>query len=426
MRRPLAVPALAVLASTSPYSACAQGLGAGWVFGGVPELSRSDVAGNRSEPDLEVAPDRFGPFLLASRLAVITGYDGNVFNTPAARSDGVLLLTPEMALSLDDPRRTLALSVSGRLRRFANQESENSEEFRLAGRSGLPITNNLSFALSADLARRIEPRSSSGGALDAREPASYDRISAAPILTFDLGRLQLQAGAGYQRVTFNPLAAGDGGRLSQAFRDMRSHGAKVRLAYDLSGFLSVVASIAGEEHASIRPAQGRERDFREGSVALGLEGEVTPLFHVELALGYQDRNYGNAFYRDFAGASFSVQAEWYCTPLLTTKLVASRAFRNSGNPEVPAILEDTLAISAYYDPTRRLRISGAMEMRWDRYRDVASEARRSRIELQVQYRLDRHVSVSGQLYRTQQDVSGARLVNPYTSLGAGVGIVWTP
>ncbi|WP_162528410.1 outer membrane beta-barrel protein [Novosphingobium sp. BW1] len=409
-----------------PVGVQAQSLGAGWALDGTPSLDRPGVAGNRIEPGFEATPLHVGSFLLEPRISAIWGYDGNVFNEPDARRDAALVVAPRLNVALDDSRHRVNVVLSGRLRRFALTGTENSDAYGARGNGGFALGPNVQFDVTLEAARQIEPRSSSGAAINAREPVSYHGLGGDAGLQFDLGRLRLSARAGYRRVSYNDLDLRDGDTRDQSFRDTQAVSADLRIAYDLSGFLSTFVQARGDTRHSFRAAPEQARDSRGGAITAGIKGEIMPLVSLEVSAGYQVRDYDNPDFRDFQGVGFALEGEWYTTPLLTMQLRAERRFRNSGNREVAGILADTLTATVFYDPTRRLRLSFAGEVARDNYRDVSTRARRVRADLQVQYRINRHVALAGQIYWRDQHVTGTPLVNAFTAFGAGLGLTITP
>ena len=409
-----------------PAGLHAQSLGAGWALDGTPSLDRPGVAGNRIEPGFEATPLHVGSFQLEPRISAIGGYDGNVFNEPDARGDAALVVAPRLDVALDDPRHRVNVVLSGRLRRFARTGTENSDAYGARGNAQFALGPDMQFAVTLEAARQIEPRSSSGAAINAREPVSYQRLGGEAALQFDLGRLRVSGGAGVRRVSYNDLDLRDGNTRDQSFRDTRALSADLRIAYDLSGFLSAFVVARGDTRHSFRAAPDQARDSRGGAITAGIKGEIAPLVSVEASAGYQVRDYENPDFRDFQGVGFALEGEWYATPLLTFQVRGERRFRNSGNRDVAGILADTFTATVFYDPTRRLRLSLAGEVARDNYRDVTTRAWRLRTDVEIQYRLNRHIALAGQVYWRDQHVSGAPLVNAFTAFGAGLGLTITP
>ncbi|HKT85071.1 MAG TPA: outer membrane beta-barrel protein [Novosphingobium sp.] len=402
--------------------AFAQAIGASSSIVIDPELARNDVAGARIDPAFQRDPIRVGPLFAQAGFSVVGGYESNVFNRPQAESDAVVSLAPRLTLQADLPRHDLSFAAVGRLRRFARQQSENSEEFGLNGKGQLDLAEQQAMLASIDYSHEIEPRSSVGSVADAAEPASFRRFASEFGARLQFGALRLVPQVGFRRADYVPLELAQGGAVNQSFRNTRTFHGELSIEYDFTGFVSGFASGSVSDVDSPDAPAERRRDSRSYSVSVGLRGDLSPLIFGEIGVGYQARHYKLPRYRDFEGATFRADVQWYLTPLVTLRLQAARAFENSGNPLVAGILSDKATISAYYDPLRNLRISLSGSCDVNKYREVSTRAFRASVRLQAQYLVNRSLSIGAYTSFLRQNVRGQPIVNEFTSFGAGIGM----
>lgn len=410
----------------APTLAWAQAVGAGTSIVIEPQLDRGDVAGSRVEPGYQPRPIPVGPVLAQPGLAVVGEYESNVFNRPDARSDAVAMVMPSLILRTDLPRHEVKLSGAGTVRRFARYRTENSEEFALDADGRLDLGARQAVKASVDVSHLIEPRSSVGSVPDAAEPVSYERLGTSLGAGIDFGKFHLSPMAGYERVDYDPVTLTGGGKADQSFRDTRALRGEVRIDYDLSGLTSAFVSGSYEGLKSTSAPEPLRRDSRGYTVLAGLRGQLSRVISGEVGLGYQSRDYVLANYRDFGGPTYRADLQWYVTPLMTLRAQASRIFRNSGDRRVGGILTDAFTLSAYYDPLPSLRLSAEADLEHGDFGDVDTRTWRKALRLQAQYRIGPGVSLGGYLRFLRQDVSGQRLVYPFTAFSAGVGITVTP
>ena len=410
----------------APAQARAQAVGAGTSIVIAPRLDRSDAAGARIEPAFQPQPVPLGPVLALPSLSVAGGYDGNVFNRADAQAASLAMIMPSLDLRANLPRHDFGLSAAGTLRRFSRYRSENSEEYRVAGHGRLDMGPGQTIKASADAAHLIEPRSSAGSVADAAEPVSYRRLAAEFGAGLTFGALRFAPGLRYVRTDYDAVSLSGGGKADQSFRDTRTLRGEVRIDYDLSGLVSVFAAASCEDLDSPSAPADERRDAHSRTAVAGVRGAITPVISGEVSLGYQSRDYALPAYRDVAGMTFRGDLQWYVTPLVTLRLQGSRTFRNSGNRQAGAILTDSFLLSAYYDPLRNLRLSASAGLERGDFGDVATRSWRTSLRVRAQYRLNRSLSIGGYVRFVRQDVSGPRLVNAFTSLGAGLGVTVTP
>ncbi|WP_395393862.1 outer membrane beta-barrel protein [Novosphingobium sp. BL-8A] len=425
MKRGLVRLAMASGAALVPGAALAQNGATSAAIVIDPSLTRDDVAGTRTEPDLKQRPIAIGPLFGLPSLSVSGGFESNVFHRPSARSDFVATISPGFDLRYDEGRDSAELQGQATVRRFARFISENSEEFAVDFRNRLELDRASAFTARAGYARLIEPRSSAGSVPDAAEPVSFGRFGAQAGLRAGLGRLSLEPEAAFERLAYSPVKLESGGVADQSFRDTRTiHGA-MTIAYDFSGF-SLFVQGTGDHVESVSAPADKLRDANALSLAAGVRGTITSLLSGELAVGYQSRDYKSPLFGDYRGATFHADVQWFVTPLVTLRAQADREFRNSGNPRVAGVLASMGTLSAYYDLLRQLRLSFEGSFEVDRYRGAGTRATRKFLRGQAQYRLSRRISLGTSLSWLRQDVRGDSLVPEFSTLRAAVGLTVTP
>lgn len=426
MKRGLVKFMISSAAAIVPVGVSGQEIGAGTSIVIAPELARDDVAGGRSEPAYRPVPVLAGPFFVQPRLSLVTGYESNVFNRPGTSPAAVFTAMPSLEARANLPRHALNLSAAGTVRRFSRYRSEDSEEFALNADGRLDLASQQVLTTQVDYAHLIEPRSSTGTVANSAEPVSYDRLRTEIGSRFQFGNLHISPNVAFQRVDYQPVSTTGGAQLDQRFRDTRSLQGAIRIDYDLSGFASVFVSGGyGEVTSTAAPAAIR-RDSRNPVALAGIRGDLSPVIWAEIAMGYSSRNYETDVYRDFKGFTYQADLQWYVTPLMTLRAQADRSFRNGGNPQVAGILADELTVSAFYDPTRSLRVSASVSIERDNYRETATRAWRTSARLQAEWRLNRRLSLGSYARLLRQDVSGPLIVNDFTTLRIGLGITLTP
>lgn len=420
---PLALAAGALLV---PGSAVAQEIGETSSITVSPQLYRGDVAGARSEPEFSSAPLLVGPVFIEPAISVVGGYDSNVFNRTAEQGAAVATVTPVLRVRTNAPRHEARFSAVGHLRRFSRFHSENSEEFQLRGEGRLDLIDRHTVSGSVGFARSIEPRSSAGSVLGAEEPVSFERASAALDANIVLGALRISPGAALTQVDYAPVDLIGGGSADQSYRNSRTVAGNLSVGYDLHGWLTAFTELNYSDVNSTSAPAALSRDSTNISLVAGVQGDITPVISGELGVGYRWRDYALPRFLDFGGATYRADVQWYVTPLVSLRLQARQEFRNSGDPVIPGILSNQVGGSAYYDPLRNLRLAASATYEDNKYRETDTRARRASVRVQAQYWLDRHLSVGAFASALDQNVSGAPLVRPFTSLSAGLGLTLKP
>jgi len=418
--------ALVASALIAPCAAFGQELSGTGAISISADLSRSDVAGSRVEPEFAPTPIVAGPLILSPSLSSAISYDTNVFNRTEEQGDGVLYLVPRLIARANTQRHLFQITANGRIRRFAEYQTENSEEFEVGGEIRYDLSERNSIFTQARYAHLIEQRSSVGTIANADEPVAYDRIDGELGTRLSFGSLNVTPSVRLARETYQDLDLTTGGAIDLSFRDLRSAGANLSVGYEFSPLVSVFTTLRYTDQNSINPTANLRRAAQDYSVVGGIRGEITPLLVAELSAGLRKRDYDEPEFRDFDGFTYGADVEWYPTQLLTFTLKADQTFRNSANPLVAGILSNRVTATGYYDVLRNLRISTAIGFESNDYRDLDTDATRASLQLQAQLQLNRNISVGAFSSVSRQTVSGAALVQPYTSFTTGIGISLTP
>ena len=408
-----------------PVTAWAQDIGDTTSIVIAPQLTRSDVAGGRIEPEFTPEPIRAGPLVIDASVSLAAGYDTNVFDRPDGQGDAVALITPRVRLRADTARHLLQLTGIGHVRRFASTSSENSEEFDLRAQTRLDLAERQSVFANASWGREIEARSSAGTTINADEPVSFSRVAAQLGADVELGRLWVRPVANIDETDYSSLEI-NGTTTDLSFRNTRNYGGNLAVGYKFSELFAAFGEGSYSETESLDAAPGAQRDASDKSVLAGVRGEVSPLVSAEVAIGYRQRDYELAQFRDYEGATYRANVQYFLTPLITLQFQASQSFLNSGNALVAGILSNRASVTGYYDPLRNLRLSTTVAYEHNEYRETDTVARRPSMRMAAQFQANRHMSLGIFAGLRRQDVSGTPLVQEFTSFSSGVGITLTP
>lgn len=426
MKRHVRLLAFSVGLLAVPGTAMAQDIGDNSAIVIAPQLAREDAAGARFEPEFSPQPILSGPLVINASLSMAGGYDTNVRDADDSEGDAVATLTPRIQLRANTQRHLAQITAIGNFRRFTSLSTENSESYALTAQTRLDFADNNSVFANGGFRQEIEPRSSLGTIADAAEPVSYRRVEGQIGAQWAFGALSLRPSAHFEESDYADLDLLTGTSTDQSFRDTRRLGGDLAIGYQLSGLLSAFTAASYDDTESVNPAPNAARDAQDWSVVAGLRGELGPLITAQVSAGYRSRDFALGRYLDFEGLTYRADVQWFVTPLVTLRFEASQNFLNSGNTQVAGILSNRFSVSGYYDPLRNLRLAATATFEHNEFRETDTTASRPSLQLQAQYRLNRHVAVGGFAGMRNQDVSGAAIVQDFNSFSAGFGVTLTP
>ncbi len=421
--RNLLVAAALVLA---PVAAAAQSLPSPFISDQAV-LFRSDVAGVRAAPDAGQEGTRLGSFRLDASLGATAAYDSNILNLPEigvpALDDVVVQIDPRARLASDWGRHALQLTARGRIERYVDNDFSNYETWAVGARGRLDIGSTTELHADAAVAREVEARGVSGLQFLFGDPISFreDRIGAG--ITTQRGDLRASLSGGWLQRRYDDFRRLGGPTLSLDFREIEIWSVTPQLGYRVRPGLDLfVRGTAGftrslQSPAVLAAAGAIGRDADGYAVEAGVRGELTSLVVVEIAAGWQKRDFAAAGFADYAGVTYDATLDWYPTPLISLRLRSRQDFENSGIAAVPGILLRDTSLQAYYEVTRQWLVSAGVAWQNRGYRATPITTDTWEISGRAEYRFNRHLS--GALFVRYRDRSS----NDVTLLPAFSGTI---
>lgn len=395
-------------------------------------LFRSDVAGVRAAPDAGQEGARFGSFRLDASLGATAAYDSNILNLPdigvAALDDVVLQVDPRARLASDWGRHALQLTARARIDRFVDNDFSNYETWAVGARGRLDIGGSTEFHADAAIARDIEARGVSGPAFLLGDPIGFRENRLGAGVTSERGDLRASLSGGWLQRRYDDFRFLGGATLPLDFRDIEIWSVTPQLGYRVRPGLDLfVRGTAGftrslQSLAALAAAGASSRDADGYAVEAGVRGELTSLVVVEIAAGWQKRDFAAAGFADYAGVTYDATIDWYPTPLISLRLRSRQDFENSGIAAVPGILLRDTALQLYYEATRQWLVSAGVAWQNRGYRATPISTDTWEISGRAEYRFNRHLS--GALFVRYRDRSSndAALLPAFSGAIVGVAL----
>ncbi|KPF78536.1 hypothetical protein IP88_03300 [alpha proteobacterium AAP81b] len=435
--------ALAGILALAPVAAAAQSLPSPFISDQAT-LFRSDVAGVRPAPDAGEEGTRLGSLKLTASLGATAAYDSNILNLPNLADvpalaplvagtgldlpldDAVFQLDPKVSLSSDWGRHALQLSANGRIDRYANNGFNDYETWAVTARGRLDIGASTELHADAAVGRDVEARGLSGLFFLFGDPISFreDRVGLG--LRTERGALRASLSGGWLQRRYDDFQLLGAAPIALDYRDIEIWSVAPQLGLRVSPGLDVfVRGNIGftrslRSAAQLAAVGASNRDADGYAIEAGVRGEITALVVVEIAAGWQKRDFAGQSFADYDGITYDATLDWYPTPLISLRLRSRQDFENSGIAVVPGIrLRDTSA-QLYYEATRALLVSAGVAWQNRDYRGAAITTDTWEISARAEYRLNRHLS--GALFVRYRDrTSNDRTILPAFS-GTIVGV----
>lgn len=338
--------------------------------------------------------------VLHANVEATDDYDSNIYNIENNKtSDAIAIIKPLAVISSDWSRHSLALQASGEIRRYADNGSENSEQYDLRGLGSLDLGERMHFSAEGGYASLIEPRGTVGDTLFTDRPIEFNKSYVGAELSRTGGILELIVGGTITKLNYSNSMK-NGVPIDLGFRDVVVREGSIRTNYRLSPKVSAYVQVNGNQvdySQNLGP-----RNSSGYAVFGGLHYEISRLVDIEGAVGYLRQNFDDPLAKSANGLTFQLNASWTPTPMWKITGVGKRSVEPSPLPTLPAIIHTDFELKAQRAVSDKVLVEAGGAYVIDDFREVNRKERRFISDVAVSYRVSENVlaSVHGG-YRTR-------------------------
>jgi hypothetical protein len=370
---------------------------------------RAVAVRDRPHPDYEALGVRAGTFMAYPRVQFDAEYNDNVFATATReQSDWVVRVRPELALESGWSRHALSAYAHATISRYADFESENTEDYGVGANGRLDITRASSLVAGADYATGTEPRSSSNTPSSTRNPISYRDTSAYIAGVQTRGRTKLSARGDIRTYDYQDGRTIAGAVVDQDNRDRTISSFTARGDYAVSPATAVFVQATGNKRdydqagtlaTPARDSEGYEflagANFEAGAVARG-----------EIAVGYISQDFDAPRYNNINGFGARAQLEWFPTQLTTITATGSRTIEDAGIAGAAGYLSTGLGLQVDHELMRNVLLNAGLTYSNDEYEGIDRTDERVQASVGGTYLVNRTVGISLAASHFEQTSSG--------------------
>jgi hypothetical protein len=358
----------------------------------------------RPRPDYEAAGQKTGGFTVYPRVTVDLEHNDNIYAVAAGKTDDTIWrVKPEVAIRSDWSRHALGFFAGANVIRYTDNDTENAEEYTLAGNGRIDIDRGSNVALSAQAQKLIEPRTAPTAPTASGEPVEYDLNQGSVVLTKEFNRLRVTGRVdkdfNYKDVRNN---AGTG-TVDQDFRDRNElyYGGKAEYAVspDTAVYLS---------------ALGNKKDYDSGNrtsdgyvVGVGANFDISELVRGDIQVGYMKQSYDTTSYKDIDGFNAAGRVEWFPTQLTTIGVNGSRTIEESTAINSPGYVSNNIGASVDHELLRNVLLSATASYGKDAYEQIDRDDKRTNFSATATYLLNRRVGLFLTYNYLKQNSNGA-------------------
>lgn len=261
---------------------------------------------------------RSGSLIFSPGIGLTETYDDNVFRTNAnEQSDFITVIRPSFGAISDFDLHEVSFGASGALGRYADNDSENFDDFTVNGGLRLDLDYETYLKYSASYRKTHESRESENDR-NGDEPVTYFLTTHKANFVRALGLIKLYVEGLYNSFTYDDSQIGSV-RIDNSGRDRDIYSANARLAYEYFPGYNIYADIT-YDWRRYDSAASAARDSEGFNTRVGTDIYLTGKLKADVYAGYLRRTYSGNF-SDIGELNYGGSLIWNVTGL--TSLIGS-------------------------------------------------------------------------------------------------------
>lgn len=350
----------------------------------------------RPHPEYEAAGLRMGAFVARPQVTVSGEYNDNIYGAAANEIDDFIFrVKPSVDVQSTWSRHALNAFARGSINRYADYDTENTEEFAFGANGRIDIVRGTNITGGGDYARVTEPRTSSSTPTGSIKPIQYylTQFNLAGVREFN--RLRLGLRGDFREFDYKDGRTLTGTEVEQDDRDRKISSFTARGDYALSPAtaLFVQGTMNKRDYRLAGTAAAPARDSDGYEVLAGANFEVGATMRGELGVGYLSQDFDAAQYGKVDGFGARGQLEWFPTQLTTVTFNGGRSVEDSGILGSSGYVSNNVGAQVDHELLRNVILTGQLNYGDDDYEGIDRRDKRFTAGASATYLMNRRLGV---------------------------------
>lgn len=362
-----------------------------------------------------------GGLILYNQTRLEAQYDSNIYNVEQSRTSDVIgLIDSNFRLATRLPRHEAEIRAGLTVRRYADTSDENSDTYRVDGRTFFDLGSRIGLRVRGGYAREVEQRGTAGDQFATDRPVRHNDLHLEAEIDRTGGILETSLTGSFQRRRFLDATI-NGVTIDLGHRDATIRRVAFQASYRFSPVMRLYAQV-GSNQVDYRRKLEIPRDSSGYSALVGVRYEVTRLIDVQAAVGFIHQSFDAPGAKSVNGINYRLQGTWTPTPKWRVTASGERVADASPLSEVPAIIRSTFDLRVQRALGSRMLVEAGIAYTDEDYRGLGRNDRRYSGFGNVQYRVTNNIAaVVGAGYRKQAGGGNGRSYSG-ASVSAGLRI----
>ncbi len=322
------------------------------------EPGRGETVTSRVRPELAPLGARVGGFLLFPRLTLGEEFNDNIFAVDDNQdADFITTITLDARIRSDWNNHALNMDGAFTVGRYADNGSEDFEDFRVGTDGRVDVTRNSNASASIQYRGLHEKRDSPD---DERglKPTEYSVTNFLASYFHRFNRLSFDVGGTVDLLDFDDVSTSTG-ILNQDDRDRTTIGGVLRAGYDIAPEYEVFAraSINTRLYDQDVDDQGLDRDSVGYEFVIGTAIGFSGVTFGDLFIGYTARDYDDAALDTIDGITLGGTITWNVTGLSTLTGHATRIIEETASTRASGRIITEIGVTGDHELLRNLLLN---------------------------------------------------------------------
>jgi hypothetical protein len=371
---------------------------------------RNSSVRQRPRQGYEALGLRLGAFMAYPQITAAVEHNSNVYaSNTRTLDDTIVRIQPSLNVTSTWSRHVLSAYVLGSLNRYNDFKTENSDEYGAGAAGRIDILSSANVSGGVDVAKAIEPRTSSSSPIASVKPIEFVTDAANVAAVREFNRLKVSGRADWKKFNYKDGRDAASVVVEQDDRDRTTTSATARADYSVSPDTALFfqATANKRDYRLGRPAVTAKRDSDGYEVLGGANFEISALTRGEVGVGYISQSYDDPRFKDINGFGARAQVEWFPSQLTTVSLTGARTVEDSGITGVSGYLSSNISAQVDHELLRNVILSAQASYGDDEYKGIAREDKRTTVGVSGTYLLNHNVGLTASYNHFDQDSTRA-------------------
>jgi len=379
----------------------------------------------RPRPDYDPIGIITGGFKILPRATIGGGFSNNVYASATDKiSDGYASFAPFVSAKSDWAVHQVSLQASGNFNRYFSEPRRNENNFDLRGLGQLDFGSSFRLTGEAQYAQLLEQQDLGAISANLAVLSRYRRAFVAGRAEYLAGKSRLALAVDHTWLDFRPIPLGNNVFIDQSDRNRGITRITGQAQHALSPSIAVYAQLTYSDTIYDRDLLSGfpNRDSQAYRAIAGVNFDLAGFLRGKIGVGYVQRDYKSALYRDIGGFSTEAKIEYFPTELTTVTLQVGRTIEDAGIGTTSSSVDTRAQLRVDHELLRNLLLNLNTDFARQAYRDIQQTANNYRVSFGARYLSSRWLSLNLGTQYFRRDLFGSASNNKYREWRTLVGI----